>query len=135
MTEIRSKEVHVGVDAGELKAHLQNLENLEGLLPSDKVKDFKGTADEVSFKIQGGIEIRLTRTTEAFEGDSLRLQGGGAPFTFHLDLKVVEASTGARASVVCEADLNPFLKMMAKKPLEALFQHIAEAVEAKFGAA
>ena len=66
--------------------------NLEGLLPADKVKDFKGTADEVSFKIQGGIEIRLTRTTEAFEGDSLRLQGGGAPFTFHLDLKVVEAS-------------------------------------------
>ena len=42
---------------------------------------------------------------------------------------------GARASVVCEADLNPFMKMMAQKPLEALFQHIAGAVEARFGAA
>ena len=40
MTEIRSKEVHVGVDADELKAHLAESANLEGLLPSDKVKGF-----------------------------------------------------------------------------------------------
>ncbi len=135
MTEIRSKEVQVGVDANALKAHLQNLQNLEGLLPVDKVKDFKGTEDEVSFKIQGGLEIRLTRTTEAFDGDVLRLQGGGAPFSFHLDLNVVTVASGARAWVLCEADLNPFLRMMAQKPLEALFQHIAGAVEDKFGAA
>ena len=30
---------------------------------------------------------------------------------------------------------EPFMKMMAQKPLEALFQHIAGAVEARFGAA
>ena len=84
MTEIRSKEVHVAVSADELKAYLQDLNNLEGLLPSDKVKDFKATDDEASFKIQGGLEIRLTRTSEAFEGDVLRLLGGGAPFRLSL---------------------------------------------------
>ncbi len=134
MTEIRSKEVQVGVSADELKAYLQDLNNLEGLLPSDKVKDFKATDDEASFKIQGGLEIRLTRTSEAFEGDALRLLGGGAPFAFHLDLNVAATENGARASVLCEADLNPFLRMMAQKPLESLFQHIAGAVEVKFGA-
>ena len=135
MTEIRSKEVQVGAGADELKAHLQNLLNLEALLPADKVKDFKGTEDEVSFKIQGGLEIRLTRTTASFDGDVLRLQGGGAPFAFHLDLNVTTAPAGTRAWVLCEAELNPFLRMMAQKPLEALFQHIAGAVEDKFGAA
>jgi hypothetical protein len=133
MTEIRSKEVHVAVSAEELRSHLKDLNNLEELLPADKVKDFKGTEDEASFKIQGGLEIRLTRTSEAFEGDVLRLVGGGAPFAFHLDLNVSETPNGARALVLCEADLNPFLRMMAQKPLEALFQHIAGAVEAKFG--
>ena len=108
---------------------------MESLLPQDKVKGFKGDESEVAFKIQGGLEIRLTRTADAFDGNRLRLQGGGAPFGFHLDLHVEDLGAGARASVVCEADLNPFMKMMAQKPLEALFQHIAGQVEAQFGQA
>lgn len=135
MTEIESREVRVAVSAVELKAYLTDLRNLGPLLPEDKVKGFAGSEDEVSFKIQGGIEIRLTRTADAFDGDVLRLQGGGAPFGFHLDLHVAEEGDGARARVRCEADLNPFLRMMAQKPLEALFQHIAGAVERHFGAA
>ena len=119
MTEIRSRSVHVATSADTLKTHLQDLRNLEAMLPQD----------------QGGLEIRLTRVGTAFEGSTLRLQGGGAPFAFHLDLHVEEAGDGAKAGVVCEADLNPFMKMMAQKPLEALFQHIAGAVEARFGAA
>ena len=38
MTEIRSQEVHVGVTAEALKSFLEDLRNLEGLLPADKVK-------------------------------------------------------------------------------------------------
>lgn len=135
MTEIRSRSVHVAASADALKTHLQDLRNLEEMLPQDKVSGFSGMEDAISFKIQGGLEIRLTRVGTAFEGSTLRLQGGGAPFAFHLDLHVEEAGDGAKAGVVCEADLNPFMKMMAQKPLEALFQHIAGAVEARFGAA
>ena len=135
MTEIRSQAVEVTVSAAELQAHLADLRNMEPLLPQDKVKGFHGDESEVAFKIQGGLEIRLTRTAEAFSDGRLRLQGGGAPFAFHLDLQVDEAGSGARAAVVCEADLNPFMKMMAQKPLEALFQHIAGQVEARFGRA
>jgi len=135
MTEIKSREVVVSASPEALKLHLSDLRNLGPLLPADKVKGFVGSEDEVSFKIQGGLEIRLTRTADQFDGDVLRLQGGGAPFAFHLDLHVKEEGTAARAYVQCEADLNPFLRMMAQKPLEALFQHIAGAVEARFGAA
>ena len=63
-----------------------DLRNLEEMLPQDKVKGFSGSEDAVSFKIQGGLEIRLTRVGTAFEGPRLRLQGGGAPFAFHLDM-------------------------------------------------
>lgn len=135
MTEIRSRAVEVAASATELRAHLSDLQNLEPLLPQDKVKGFSGDAESVAFKIQGGLEIRLTRMSGSFDGDSLRLNGGGAPFAFHLDLHVEESGDAAKAFVVCEADLNPFMKMMAQKPLEALFQHIAGAVEARFGAA
>ncbi len=133
MTEIRSREVEVSLSAEDLKAHLCDLRNLEPLLPQDKVRGFSGSEDEVAFKIQGGLEIRLTRTAAEFDRDTLRLQGGGAPFPFHLDLKVTADGAGSRASVLCEADLNPFLRMMVQKPLEALFQHIAGAVQDKFG--
>ena len=133
MTEIRSRSVRVTVPADELKAHLLDLRNLGEMLPQDKVSGFNGSEDSVSFKIQGGLEIRLTRSGLEFEGPRLRLQGGGAPFSFHLDLQVQEVQGGTEASVVCEADLNPFMKMMAQKPLEALFQHIAGAVESRFG--
>ena len=125
----------VATTADTLRAHLADLRNLGPLLPEDKVKGFDGSENEVSFKIQGGLEIRLTRTADTFDGNTLRLQGGGAPFAFHLDLHVQEEGAHARAFVLCEADLNPFLRMMAQKPLEALFQHIAGAVEAHFGAA
>ena len=135
MTEIRSRAVEVAVSAAELQAHLADLRNMEALLPQDKVKGFSGDEREVAFKIQGGLEIRLTRTADAFSDGQLRLQGGGAPFGFHLDLQVAAQGEGAVASVVCEADLNPFMKMMAQKPLEALFQHIAGQVEGRFGAA
>jgi len=135
MTEIRSRSVHVTIPADELKAHLLDLRNLEAMLPQDKVSGFDGSEDSVAFKIQGGLEIRLTRVGSEFDGPRLRLQGGGAPFSFHLDLEVEEIDGGAKASVVCEADLNPFMKMMAQKPLEALFQHVAGAVEARFGSA
>ena len=135
MTEIRSREVTVAVSAAELSTYLLDLRNLEPLLPEDKVKGFAGTEEEISFRIQGGLEIRLTRTSDRFEGGVLRLMGGGAPFAFHLDLNVQDEGAGARAHVHCEAELNPFLRMMAQKPLEALFDHIAGAVEARFGAA
>ena len=135
MTSIQSREVTVSASAEVLKAHLTDLRNLEPLLPADKVKGFAGNADEVAFKVQGALEIRLTRTADAFNGDVLRLTGGGAPFAFHLDMTVIAAGEHARASVHCEADLNPFMKMMAQKPLEALFQHIAGALEQHFGPA
>lgn len=135
MTSIESREVAVSVSADVLKEHLTDLRNLEPLLPADKVKGFAGSADEVAFKVQGGLEIRLTRTADAFDGNVLRLNGGGAPFAFHLDMTVVAVGEHARASVHCEADLNPFMKMMAQKPLEALFQHIAGALEGRFGPA
>lgn len=135
MTEIKSRTVHVPTAKEELQRHLADLTNLGALLPADKVKEFSATAEEASFKIQGGLEIRLTRTAPHFDNDVLRLQGGGAPFAFHLDLKVEEADGGASAAVQCEADLNPFMKMMAQKPLQSLFEHIAGQVEVHFGSA
>jgi hypothetical protein len=57
----------------------------------------------------------------------------GTPIRF--DLKVLIAPLAAdRASVQvqCDADLNPFMKMMAEKPLQAIFSGMAEAVQLKY---
>ena len=67
MIEIRSRSVNVAIGAEALRAHLVDLRNLEEMLPQDKVSSFSGSEDAASFKIQGGLEIRLTRVGTAFD--------------------------------------------------------------------
>ena len=82
MTEIRSRAVNVAVSAAELQAHLADLRNMEALLPQDKVKGFSGDEREVAFKIQGGLEIRLTRTADAFSTANFACKAEGLRLDF-----------------------------------------------------
>jgi hypothetical protein len=57
----------------------------------------------------------------------------GTPIRFDLDVVIVPLEDGkASLQVRCDADLNPFMKMMAEKPLQAIFSGMASAVERKF---
>jgi|TARA_B110000211_G_C13820086_1_gene438854 hypothetical protein len=134
MTEIQSPSVEVGLELSKLQLHLLDLQNLGPLLPEGKVKDFVGTTTSAKFTIQGGVKIELTRPDDrSWEPDgTLRLEGGGAPFAFHLIISTAKNEAGSSAQVLCCADLNPFLKMMAQKPLNALFTHIVKSLSRQF---
>ena len=57
----------------------------------------------------------------------------GTPIRFDLDVEIVPLEEGkASLQVRCDADLNPFMKMMAEKPLQAIFSGMASTVELKF---
>jgi len=137
ITNIQSPAVDVGLSLEALQSHLLDLQNLGALLPEGKVKDFVGTVDSAKFTIQGGVKIELSRPADrGWEEDgTLRLEGGGAPFAFHLIISTRATGDGEDASsadVLCCANLNPFLKMMAQKPLDALFSHIVKSLSRQF---
>lgn len=132
MTLIESPKVELGATPADLTELVANPAGLEGLLPADKVSDFAATEDGCSFKVPGGISIVLGRD-EVVAGERVRYGSRkGTPIRFTLDLVFTPVGERTEAQVRCEADLNPFTKMMAEKALTSLFDAIAANLRAAY---
>lgn len=116
-----------------LHSYISEPSNLEALLPTEHVQSFAAEGDGCTFKVTGGFDIVLKRT----DGEPPRMvryvSQKGTPIRFTLDV-IIEAIGEAMSTVQiqCDADLNPFMKMMAEKPLQKIFQGMAEAAERSF---
>lgn len=131
MTTIESPTVRVGTTPDALRELVRVPANLEGLLPAGKISDFSADAAGCHFKLPGGIAIHLG--LEEVHGLTRYASRKGTPIRFHLDIHIDQASDNASdAKIVCEADLNPFTRMMAEKPLKELFDHIAATLEQRY---
>ena len=131
MTTIESPTVRVGTSPEALRELVRVPANLEGLLPEGKISDFSADAEGCRFKLPGGIAIHLG--LEEVNGRTRYASRKGTPIRFHLDIHFDAVADGASdARIVCEADLNPFTRMMAEKPLKELFDHIAATLVQRF---
>jgi len=54
------------------------------------------------------------------------ISGENSPFSFSLNIILTESDGTCDAQLLCEADINPFLKMMVEKPLNNLFDYMAD---------
>ena len=130
---IESPVITCGRSADFLAAHLGTPGNLEALLPVEHVSDFQVEGDGCSFKVTGGFQVVLLRV-EPEKANAVRyVSQKGTPIRFTLDV-LIEPISEASSSVQirCDADLNPFMKMMAEKPLQNIFQGMAAAAERTF---
>ena len=116
-----------------MHAYLSDPSNLEPLLPEEHVNTFSSEGDTCSFKVTGGFEVVLKRVVGEADRIVRYASQKGTPIRFTLD--VIIESQGAEASslhIQCDADLNPFMKMMAEKSLQNIFQGMAVAAENAF---
>lgn len=102
------------------------MHNFEQLLPQGRISEWKSDGTSCSFKVQGAATI------------GLELDGGTAPtllkmkatdrspFPFTLDVHMREDDGVTTAWQVFNGELNPFIRMMVEKPLQNLFDHIAD---------
>ena len=130
---IESQVIQAGVSADALFDSLRSPAQLEEFLPSNQVSDFTASESGCSFKVTGGFSIGIERTGEEkpflvrFESQK------GTPIRFILDVLIQSLSNETSSlQVRCDADLNPFMKMMAEKPLQAIFSGMADAVMQKY---
>lgn len=92
------------------------------LLPEDKIDNFECTAEQCSFSIKGltaltiKIKERLPKSRITFETSGL------AKFIFTLHIHLLDNQT---TNVELEGDMNPFIKVMAEKPLRELVNTMA----------
>lgn len=130
---IESPIILAGASAETLFEALRQPANLEEVLPADQISEFEASDDSCSFKVTGGFAVVIQRVKEEPPTLVCYASQKGTPIRFDLDLVIVPMEEEkASLQVRCDADLNPFMKMMAEKPLQAIFSGMASAVERKF---
>jgi hypothetical protein len=94
--------------------------NLEKILPPDRIQSFESDDTQCNFKIQGGINISLVFVQQT--NSSVRYKSGEkSPFPFELTAQIEEIPDGSSGQLIFIGDTSPFISMMAKGPLTALF--------------
>ncbi len=134
MSAIESKKVDVKASREVVFSFLTDLNNFIELLPKDKISDWKSDTQSCSFKVQGGYKIGLIMGSVEPHSKIILNSSSDSPFKFVLNIILQESATGTLGWQVCEADLNPFLRMMVEKPLKNLFDHIADKLQARYSA-
>ncbi|MCE5204622.1 MAG: SRPBCC family protein [Porphyromonadaceae bacterium] len=107
---------------------LSKLESLKDRIPGDTLRDFSFDADTVSFRVDPVGKISFL--VEEREPDKLiKFRSEKFPFDIFIWIQLVaKAETDTRLRLTLRADLNPFIKGMAEKPMREAVDKISEAL-------
>lgn len=105
---------------------LTDFKNFKSILPEDKVENFQYTSESCSFTIKGITALTVKRIGKT-PYSSVKFQSEGlAKFNFILEAKLTgEPEKPGQCTVELLADMNPFIKVMAEKPLTGLVNTMA----------
>lgn len=126
MTEIKSKEVGINNSVQEIYDYLMDMNNFKELLPQDKISEWKATTDSCSFKIQGAATIDLSIDKSTSPNQINLISGDKSPFPFTLDVFLSGDENNCNGYYHFKGKMNPFMKMIAEKPLTALFNYVVD---------
>lgn len=122
--KLESKKVTIHRINKEIFDFLIDFNNFSHLLPQE-VANWQTSGDACSFEIKGLATIGL-RITEKIPYNSITMKGEGKiPFAFSFDFRISELSNAqSEVQIVALAEMNPFIAMMAEKPLINLMDEI-----------
>lgn len=127
MTKIESKKVEVNCQQTEVYEFLTDMNNYELLLPKKNVTDWSSNDKKCSFKIQKTYKLELEQVGGT-PSSQINIKSGDGAFKFTLDINLKDVEGKTEAQLICDADINPFLKMMVMKPLNNLFDYMADRI-------
>lgn len=129
---IVSESARVNAPAEEVFEFLSDPANIELLLPSDSITEFKSDDEGCSFKVQGGILIPLIYQHKVLNERIDMISNDKAPFNYTLSIFVDDFGNHAEGHIEFEGEISFFLKMMVQKPLENLFNSMTERLQNQF---
>ena len=108
---------------------LSDLNNYKVLFPKDKISDWKSDNDSCSLKVQNVYTLEMVK--ESVSKNTINLiSGESSPFKFSLKIDLHEDENNiCSAQIICNANVSPVLKMMIGKPLNELFNYLANQIE------
>jgi carbon monoxide dehydrogenase subunit G len=118
MTRIESNRTEVLQSPEQAFAFLSDFNNYQALMP-EQVTDWKSDTDTCSFNIKGMASLGMAMESKTPNSEIRIKRNGKAPFDFFLVCKIEPGNNNNTSflTLFFDADLNPFLKMMAEKPL------------------
>jgi carbon monoxide dehydrogenase subunit G len=132
MTRIESEKHEINASPEEVFNFLSDLNNYEVLLPQDKISDWESDKTSCSFKVQGSYHIGLLFEKSDEYTDIYLASSEDSPFPFTLRIQIEETGGRTVGGLICEAEINAFLKMMVEKPLSNLFNYMSKKLEEQF---
>lgn len=109
----------------EFFAIVSDMRNIPALLPEQAI-NVKADEDNLAFTVQGMGSIAL-RVSQRITYSLVQLVPvGKTPFPFVLSIKIAGLGNNCRVMFEIDAELNPLMAMMAKRPLQNLVDMMAE---------
>jgi carbon monoxide dehydrogenase subunit G len=109
---------------------LTDFRNFSNLMPSDMMQQVVITDDTVRFSITGLGNVGL-KISERQPNEQLVIKAtedSAADFTFHVGIAVLTENT-SQVDIALDANLNMFLEMMARSPLQQFLDLMADKIE------
>ncbi len=123
--DFESKWQSINAPSQKVYDFLNDLRNLEKLMP-DQIIDYKAEAQKCSFTIKGMTSLSL-KVEQSVPEKLIRLvPEGKSPFEFELMAHIKEDDAQTLVKIQLQANLNPMLAMMAKRPLKNLVEIMAD---------
>jgi len=117
MTRIESEQVILERSQESVYNFLSDFNNFGKLMP-EQVTDWVSDKDTCSFNIKGMASLGMAMESKTPNSQIKIRKNGKAPFDFFLTCEIGNADQDkSTLKLIFDADLNPFLKMMAEKPL------------------
>ena len=127
MVKIESKEVIVNSSLNECFEFLSSMNNYKELLPADKTTDWKSDETQCSFKLQNAYKLELIFDKKINNDTILLKSGPSSLLTFNLSLFLNEQNNNStKAQLKCDAYINPLLQVIIEKPINHLFNYMAD---------
>lgn len=125
MTTIQSEKGILNTSSANVYNELNDLANLKKYLPEDKISNWESDSKTCAFKVMGTYTIGLKVSEHSNQNKVVYEATDKSPFPFTLNIFLNDSGVDKTESqIICEAKLNPMLKMMVTKPLKNLFDHI-----------
>ena len=129
MLEIVSEKIEVNLNSSKCIEYLSDLNNYINLFPKDKIKNWESNKDFCTFSIQNTYVLDIKK--EAVSESKIHLKSEKkSPFNFNIiiDIQDLKPET-CTAQITSKADVSPMLKVIVGKPLNELFNYMANSIE------
>ena len=129
--KFETQNIEIAKPAKEVYAFFADFNNFKKILPNS-VSNWQADADHCSFSFDGKIRMAMKFDQKTPPTFLKIIPDGKAPFSYFLSCSISPKENGCLVNIAFEADLNPFMRMLAEKPLEKLVKVIEEKVQEIF---